>query len=101
MKSWYANRWTCCARQCRLLASGPRSTPPCADSWAGFNNPATENIRALVSDALGLQDVHLSWAWQNCTSAQAVQRLAGAMQLRHQIAHGVNPRPFVSTFYPS
>jgi hypothetical protein len=66
-----------------------------------FNTPNTENIRMLVSDALGLQDIQTSWVWQNCTSAQAVQRLADAMALRHQIAHGVNPRPIVATFYSS
>ena len=66
-----------------------------------FNTPNTENIRMLISDALGLQDIQSAWAWQNCTSAQAVQRLADAMKLRHQIAHGVNPRPIVSTFYSS
>src|SRR5213595_3472808 len=44
-----------------------------------FNNPNTDNIRLLISDALGLQDIQLPWAWQNCTSAQAVQRLANIM----------------------
>lgn len=63
-----------------------------------FNNPNTENIRLLISDALGLQDIHTFWAWQNCTSAQAVQRLADVMTLRHQIVHGVNPRPVVPAF---
>lgn len=66
-----------------------------------FNTPNTENIRLLVSDALGLQDIQTSWVWRNCTSAQAVQRLAEAMTLRHQIAHGVNPRPVVATSYSS
>jgi HEPN superfamily RiboL-PSP-like protein len=66
-----------------------------------FNTPNTENIRLLISDALGLPDVQNAWAWQNCTSAQAVQRLADAMTLRHQIAHGVNPRPVVTTLYSS
>jgi hypothetical protein len=64
-----------------------------------FNNPNTENIRLLISDALGLPDIQTHWRWQNCTSDQAVQRLAAAMNLRHQIAHGVNPRPFVDFFY--
>jgi hypothetical protein len=64
-----------------------------------FNNPNTENIRMLISDALGLPEIQTSWAWQNCTSIQAVQRLTDAMTLRHQIAHGVNPRPVVATFY--
>jgi len=64
-----------------------------------FNNPNMENIRMLISDAIGLQDIHTFWAWQNCASAKAVQRLADAMTLRHQIAHGVNPRPIVASFY--
>jgi hypothetical protein len=66
-----------------------------------FHTPNTENIRMLISEAVGLQDIQATWAWQNCTAAQAVQRLADAMRLRHQIAHGVNPRPVVATFYSS
>ena len=66
-----------------------------------FNNPNVENVRLLLSDALGLADIQVSWAWQNCTTPQAVQRLTAAMKLRHEIAHGVNPRPVVSTFYAS
>ncbi len=66
-----------------------------------FNNPNTENIRMLISDAIGLQDIQTAWAWQNCTFSQAVQRLADAMALRHQIAHGVNPRPAVFKLYSS
>jgi len=60
-----------------------------------FNNPNVENVRMLLSDALGLPDLHLHWRWQNCTTAQAAQRLATAISERHQIAHGVNPRPVV------
>ncbi len=66
-----------------------------------FNNPNMENVRTLISDAIGLQDVQQSWVWQNCTSAQAIQRLTHAMRLRHQIAHGVNPRPAVNNDYSS
>jgi hypothetical protein len=66
-----------------------------------FNNPNMENVRMLLSDAIGLQDVHQSWFWFNCTSAQAVQRLAAAMKWRHQIAHGVNPRPVIHNQYSS
>lgn len=64
-----------------------------------FNTPNAENVRLLLSDSLGLPDIQTSWVWQNCTSVQALQRLAVAMNLRHQIAHGVNPRPVVVTFY--
>jgi hypothetical protein len=66
-----------------------------------FNTPNADQVRQLFSDALGLPDIHLSWAWQNSTSTQAVQRLAFAMDLRHQIAHGVNPRPLVNNPYSS
>jgi hypothetical protein len=66
-----------------------------------FHNPNTENIRMLMSDALGLPDIQNSWTWQNCSSRQAIQRLAEAMNLRHKIAHGVNPRPYISTLYAS
>jgi hypothetical protein len=64
-----------------------------------FNTPNTENIRLLISDAIGLPEIQTSWRWQNCTSTQAVQRLADAMTLRHQIAHGTTPRPAVTTVY--
>jgi hypothetical protein len=64
-----------------------------------FHTPNLENVRVLISDAIGLDNIHHSWTWQNCTSAQAVQRLAVAMDLRHQIAHGVNPRPTVHNSY--
>lgn len=64
-----------------------------------FNNPGMDNVRQLISDVVGLPNVQHSWKWQNCTSAQAVERLATVMDLRHQIAHGVNPRPVVQNFY--
>src|SRR5271168_4155087 len=44
-----------------------------------FNTPNTENIRVLISDALGLPDIQTNWSWQNYTSDQAIQRLADAM----------------------
>src|SRR5437763_5739749 len=64
-----------------------------------FNNPNTENLRMLLSDPIGLQNVHQSWVWPNSTSNQAVQDLATAMRLRHEIAHGTNPRPVVLNQY--
>jgi hypothetical protein len=66
-----------------------------------FNNPSQENVERLIRNCLGLADVHLSWTWQNCTSAQAVQRLTDALNYRHHIAHGVNPRPTIHNFYSS
>jgi hypothetical protein len=66
-----------------------------------FNTPNTENIRLLISDVIGLPDVHLAWTWPNCTPAQAVQRLAQALEIRHSLAHGVSPRPTVLNQYSS
>jgi hypothetical protein len=66
-----------------------------------FNTPNSINVERLIRNCVGLADVHLSWAWQNCTSAQAAQRLTVAMTYRHQIAHGVNPRPIVQQGYAS
>jgi hypothetical protein len=66
-----------------------------------FNTPNADNVRMLISDVIGLPDIRTAWAWQNCTSAQAVQRLTVAMDQRHQIAHGANPRPVIAHFYSS
>lgn len=64
-----------------------------------FNTPNQVNVERLIRNCLGLADVHLFWHWQNCTSAQAVQRLTVAMNYRHEIAHGVNPRPIIHNDY--
>lgn len=68
---------------------------------ANFHTPNSANVERLIRNCLGLADVHLSWTWRNCTSAQAVQRLTDAMTYRHQIAHGVNPRPIIHNNYSS
>jgi hypothetical protein len=64
-----------------------------------FNNPSVDNVRRLLSDTLGLLDVTSSWSWKNCTPQQARDRLAAAIEERHKIAHGVNPRPTVHNNY--
>jgi hypothetical protein len=66
-----------------------------------FNTPNPVNVERLIRNCVGLADVHVSWTWQNCSSAQAVQRLTDAMNYRHQIAHGVNPRPIIHNNYSS
>lgn len=94
-----------------VLALRPAG-PPFADPWPAlnayasgrlrrFNTPNQQNVEELIRSCLGLNNLHFVWAWQNCTSAQAVQRLNGAMDYRHQIAHGVNPRPTIHNFYSS
>ena len=64
-----------------------------------FNTPNTENVRLLMSDALGLPNVNRVWAWRNCTNQQAERRLKSVLDLRHEITHGVKPRPAVSNHY--
>jgi len=66
-----------------------------------FNTPNVENVRKLIADTLGLQDVTLNWHWHNTTVQQARDRLTEAITHRHQIAHGVNPRPTIHNQYAS
>ncbi len=94
-----------------VLALRPNG-PPFAAPWpalnayvagrlANFHTPSQQNVEQLIRSCLGLNNVHHMWTWQNCTSAQAVQRLTDAMTFRHQIAHGVNPRPIIHNNYSS
>jgi RiboL-PSP-HEPN len=66
-----------------------------------FNTPNVENVRRLIADTIGLQDVTLSWHWHNTTPQQARERLTAAITHRHSIAHGVNPRPTIHNQYAS
>jgi hypothetical protein len=66
-----------------------------------FNNPNADNVRQIIADTIGLQDVTRSWSWQNTTPTEARDRLGKAIRLRHHIAHGVNPRPIVHNQYAS
>ncbi|MGI5861297.1 MAG: HEPN domain-containing protein [Myxococcales bacterium] len=60
-----------------------------------FNTPNSQNVRGFVRDSIGLDDVTKAWSWQATKPAAAVQRLDATLKLRHQIAHGVHPRPVV------
>jgi hypothetical protein len=84
-----------------ILGTWPALNAYVAGLLGNFNTPNSTNVERLIRNSLGLVDVHLLWAWQNCTSPQAVQRLAEAMTYRHQIAHGVNPRPIIHNHYAS
>ena len=66
-----------------------------------FNTPNSQNVRSLLSDSLGLEDVRQSWTCEDFTATEALRRLDEAMSLRHQISHGVNPRPVIDEFYSS
>ncbi len=88
-----------------LLPAGPSlGVWPIHNAWirgqlGRFNTPSAENVRSILSDALGLPDIRPSWTWPPCTAAQAEQRLAHALRLRHEVAHGVHPRPAVVNQY--
>lgn len=86
--------------------------PPFAAPWPAlnafvtarvnaFHTPSSYNVEQLLSTCLSLSNVQQFWKWQNCTPAQAIQRLTYALTYRHQIAHGVNPRPIIHNYYSS
>ena len=64
-----------------------------------FNNPNVNNVRTLIADTLGLQDITQHWYWQRTSAQQARDRLTEAINFRHQVAHGVNPRPTIHNSY--
>jgi hypothetical protein len=64
-----------------------------------FNTPNSSNVTTLINNCLGLANISLQWVWTMCTSAQATQRLDDALTYRHEIAHGVNPRPVIHNTY--
>ena len=90
-----------------LLPAGPSlGVWPIHNAWirgqlGRFNTPSADNVRSILSDALGLPDIRPSWTWRHCSAAQAEQRLAYALRVRHEVAHGVNPRPAVFNDYSS
>ncbi len=64
-----------------------------------FNTPNADQVRSLFSDSLGLPDVPNAWTFENLAPAQNRERLHRLMELRHQVAHGTNPRPAVTIRY--
>lgn len=66
-----------------------------------FNTPNGQNVANLINRCLGLADVRITWSWRNCTSVQASTLLDEALAFRHEIAHGVNPRPVIHNAYSS
>lgn len=64
-----------------------------------FNTPNAQNVANVINRCLGLADVRNSWGWRNCTQAQAEALLDEALTHRHEIAHGVNPRPVIHNAY--
>lgn len=60
-----------------------------------FHTPNVDNVKKLINDALGLADITSFWSWRGCPVARARKQLSDALKLRHQIAHGVHPRPVI------
>ncbi len=64
-----------------------------------FNTPNAENVRTLIANAIGLPDIRTVWSWVRYPPIRSSAELAVAMKFRHEIAHGVNPRPTVTHQY--
>ena len=60
-----------------------------------FNNPNVQKTKELVRDCLGLDDITQCWTWTRTQPARACERLEECITFRHQIAHGVTPRPII------
>lgn len=96
-------------REC-LRALRPASPP--LDPWPAlnayvlgllgqFNTPNASNVTNLIKRSFGLPDIHLAWSWHRCSTGHAATLLNEALDSRHQIAHGVNPRPTIHNPYSS
>ena len=66
-----------------------------------FHTPDPNNVRSLISQSVGLADVHQAWGLPDHTPGQTVQSLSDVLKLRHEIAHGINPRPTVAHHFSS
>ncbi len=87
-----------------------RPANPPVGNWSGlyaaalsqlgrFNNPNVENVKNLFADCVGIPDITLEWYWAHCSHQHACDLLTETMRFRHQIAHGVNPRPTIHNTY--
>lgn len=66
-----------------------------------FHTPNASNVRMLLRDSIGLNDITTEWYWQNCPPAKAMLWLDELLTFRHQIAHGAKPRPVIHSYYSS
>ncbi len=74
-------------------------TAPGDDILSRFNTPNPDQVRRLLRDTIGLSDIRPFWTWRRADAAWVKARLDEIITLRHQIAHGVNPRPVVPARY--
>jgi hypothetical protein len=66
-----------------------------------LNTPNSQNVRRLIAESFGLSDVTTAWSWRNCPPGSAAKYLDAFLNIRHQVAHGANPRPTVHNKYAS
>jgi len=83
------------------LGNWPSLSASARSDIGRFNNPNAENTRRLFAENLGLADVSAHWAWQNCEPQKARDLLNAVLKKRHEVAHGVNPRPIIHNQYSS
>ncbi len=87
----------------RPVASPPGNWPALSAFILGelgrFNTPSAPNVANLLNRCLGLANVRTFWTWRNCGPMQAEALLNDALELRHEIAHGVHPRPVIHNSY--
>ncbi len=60
-----------------------------------FNNPNVQLTQTLIRDCIGLDDITHYWIWSRTTARRSKERLEEAIWIRHQVAHGVIPRPII------
>lgn len=60
-----------------------------------FNNPNVQKTRELLSQCIGLNDITNYWVWTGSSAQRARERLDEAIMIRHEVAHGVIPRPII------
>ncbi|MCB9663433.1 MAG: hypothetical protein H6732_04950 [Alphaproteobacteria bacterium] len=64
-----------------------------------FNTPNTQNTQRLFREHIGLPDVTAQWTWKGASRKTNRERLNKALTTRHEVAHGVSPRPSVHFKY--
>ncbi|MGI8452093.1 MAG: MAE_28990/MAE_18760 family HEPN-like nuclease [Streptosporangiaceae bacterium] len=52
-----------------------------------LNNPTTQKINDLFSDALGIEKISESWHWNKMTAQRAAEKLDEFIIVRHEVAH--------------
>lgn len=66
-------------------------------SYTGpFNTPKPHNIKELMRELVGFDDMPSHWKWKGMTSNNACENLKAFVELRGALAHGAKPAPTVT-----